>query len=289
MNSQTKNTKKSPLKILRNVLITLVVLIVALLAFVQFGLGFTVRKGAAVAGPAVIGTSIDIGHAKVRPLSGIVNLSELVVGPPEGFKANVFEMNQFLVVFDPASLLTDTIVIKEIKILNPVVSYELSGIHHNIGAIMDRLESLQGQATTDAKPDSKAETRAKPAKKVIIEHFLFSGAKIRIASTTLGGKGAVLPMPVIELHDIGKKSGGATSVEVITEIFGSIAKGILGTLADGALAIGGVAVDGAKAVGGAAVDGVKAVGGTAVKGVKALGGAIGGLLGGGDDKNETAN
>ena len=316
MSGKPSSSPRRAWRLLRNALLAVVLIVIALLLFVQYGLGFAVRNGAKAAGPSLIGTPITIGSTHFRPLTGIVELGDLVIGAPEGFKANVFEMKSFRLIFEPKSLLSDTIVVKEIVIADPMVSYELSGLSHNIGAILKKLEG------DGSKPDeSEAEPKAGGAgKKVIIEHFVFSGAKIRIASTALGGKGAVIPMPVLELRDIGKKSGGATTLDVVREILNSVAKGILGAVKDGAFAIGGFAVDAvgatggaaihaaeaagaaavktagavgdaaidaAGAVGGAALDAAGAVGGAAVGGVKAVGGAIGGLLGGRSKAVET--
>lgn len=277
---------------IRRIFIALFLLFVVLTLTVQYGLGFIVRNAARTAGPAVIGTSVEIRGAYVRPFFGIVDMSEMVVGPPEGFKANVFEMNNFRITVDPNSVFSDVIVIKEIAIINPVVSYELSGLRSNINAIMDQLGG--------AKEKDEENTRNKPGKKVVIEHFIFSGAKIRLASTATGGKGVVIPMPTLELRDIGKKSGGVTGLEAFTQTLGSICGGIIRAVKDGALALGGAAVDAVGAVGGTAVDTVgaaggaalnaaEAVGGAAVGGVKAVGGAIGNILGTGKDKPSATN
>ncbi|MGI5868417.1 MAG: hypothetical protein ACOX9C_03090 [Kiritimatiellia bacterium] len=318
---------RKPRRIVRKIVVAVVLLVVALLLFVQFGLGFAVRNGAKAAGPAVIGTPITIGSTHFRPFTGVMKMGDLVVGAPEGFKANVFELNGLSVVFDPQSLLSDTIVIKEVTISDPIVSYELSGLNHNIGAILKKLESAEKSERKE-----KEKTGERPGRKVVVEHFVFSGAKIRIASTALGGKGAVVPMPSIELHDIGKKSGGATTLEVLSDVLGSIGKGVLGAVKDAAFSVGGAAVDAvgavggaaleavdeagkaavrtvgaaggaavdaagaaggaaidaASAVGGAAVDAVGAVGGAAVGGVKAVGSAIGGIFGGGSKTNAPA-
>ena len=269
MNTDTPaSTPRKRRHVFRKLGVAVVLLVAALLLFVQFGLGFAIRNGAKAAGPAAIGTPITIGSTHFRPLTGTMELGGLVVGAPEGFKANVFEMDSFRVVFEPKSLLSDTILIKEIVIADPVVSYELSGLNHNIGAILKKLEGAGDKAD---KPEEEAD--GKPGKKVVIERFVFKGAKIRIASTALGGKGAVIPMPAIELHDIGKKSGGATSLEVLSEVLGSVAKGVLGAVKDAAFAVGGMAVDAVGAVGGAAVKAVEATGETAAKAVGAVGGA----------------
>ena len=328
MNTDTPaSTPRKRRHVFRKLGVAVVLLVAALLLFVQFGLGFAVRNGAKAAGPAAIGTPIMIGSTHFRPLTGIMELGGLVVGAPEGFMANVFEMDSFRVVFDPKSILSDTIVVKEIVIVDPIVSYETTGLSHNIGSILKKLEGAG-----EKEEQTEERTGDKAGKKVVIEHFVFRGARVRIASTALGGRGIFIPMPSIELRDIGRKSGGATSLEVLTEVLGSIAKGVLGAVKDGAFAVGGAAVDAvgavggaalgaadaagktavkaagavgdaaiatagaagsatldaAGAVGGAAVDAAGAVGGAAIGGVKAVGGAIGGLFGGASKTNAPA-
>lgn len=328
MNTDTPaSTPRKRRHVFRKLGVAVILLVAALLLFVQFGLGFAVRNGAKAAGPAAIGTPITIGSTHFRPLTGIMELGGLVVGAPEGFKANVFEMDSFRVVFDPKSILSDTIVVKEIVIVDPIVSYETTGLSHNIGSILKKLEGAG-----EKEEQTEERTGDKAGKKVVIEHFVFRGARVRIASTALGGRGIFIPMPSIELRDIGRKSGGATSLEVLTEVLGSIAKGVLGAVKDGAFAVGGAAVDAvgavggaalgaadaagktavkaagavgdaaiatagaagsatldaAGAVGGAAVDAAGAVGGAAIGGVKAVGGAIGGLFGGASKTNAPA-
>ncbi len=290
-------------RLLRRLSLVLILVIVGLGLTVQYGLGLIIRKGAQAAGPALLGTEIQLARVHARPFFGIIECSGLRIGPPEPFKADVFVMDDFKILLEPGSVFSDTLVIREIAIIGPEITYELSGLRSNIGAIMDRVQ----RAEKAAKEKDEA-----PGKKVVIEQFVFSGGRIRIASTLTGGRGIVIPMPTIELTDIGKKSGGITGVEALAQVFSSIGTGILravrdagfsigntaleglgaigGAVADGARAIGGTAADGTKAisgavvdsagaVGGAAIGGVRAVGGAATDGVRAVGGAVEGLLG----------
>ena len=199
----------------------------ALLLFVQFGLGFAVRNGAKAAGPAAIGTPIATAPTHFRPAIRDRRTRRSRRRRARGLQGRTSsKWTASAVVFEAQkSLLSDTILIKEIVIADPVVSYELSGLNHNIGAILKKLEGAGDKAD---KPEEEADED--PGKKVVIERFVFKGAKIRIASTALGGKGAVIPMPAIELHDIGKKSGGATSLEVLAAVLGSVAQGVLGAV-----------------------------------------------------------
>ena len=90
------------------------------------------------------------------------------------------------------------------------------------------------------------------------------------------GKGVKPSLPTIELEDIGKRSGGATVLDAVGDVFGSIGKGVIGLVAD----LGGAVVDAAAAVGGAAIDGAAAVGDAAADAATAVGDAIGSLFGG---------
>lgn len=255
----------------------LVAVVVVMVVVLQFALGPIVKTAASKIGPNMLGTPIEISNVTVKAFSGLVDISGLVVGPPEGFKANVFQIKNFKVDIDMSSLLSDTIMIHEMIIKDPVVSYELSGLRSNIGAIMHKLDAVGGAEQPEEEVEEPKEK--KEGKKVIIEKFVFEGAKIRIASAAAGGKGVVVPMPKIELVDIGKKNGGATVLETISEIIKSIGNGIIGVVGD----LGGMVIDAAGAVGEAAVDvagkAAGAIGDTAGKAVGAVGETIGNVGG----------
>jgi len=265
--SHTPATPRRKRHVLRNLLLSLIVLIVLIVLVVQYGLGFIVRNGAKTAGPALIGTEIVIENAHVRPFFGIVDFSTMRVGPPQNYKADVLKMENFKIILDPKSVLTDTIVIKEITIIGAEVTYELSGIKSNISAIMDRLAKAEKEAEKEV---AEKPAKAKAAKKVVIEQFLFSGARIRVASSATGGKGLVIPMPNIQLTDIGKRSGGVTGLQAFSQIVTSVSTGVLGAVRDAGLAVGKAAIDGTKAVAGAAWEGTKAIAGAAEDTAKAL-------------------
>ncbi len=248
----------------RRILVTLVVLLITVILLFQYGLGLVVRNAAKAAAPSVIGTEVTIEKAYVRPFFGIVDLGNLVVGPPTEFKANVFEMKDFRLILDPKSVFTDTLIIKEIAIINPLITYELSGMRSNISAIMEKLKSEEEKAAKDSETSGK---------KVIIESFIFSGAKIRIATTATGGKGLVIPMPDILLRDIGKQNGGVTALDAFGQTMKAVSLGIFSAVKNIAFAVGGVAVDGVKAIGGAAINTAAAAGNAAVDTASAVGNA----------------
>lgn len=229
----------------------------------QFALGSIVKRAATAAGPAFLGTDISISQLHARIFSGKIGVEGLVVGPPEGFDANLFEMEHFKVELDAASLLRSDgpIVIREIVIRDPLVSYELKGLHDNLHALLKKL----GADTDEEEDEDTSEGR-----KVVIEHFLFEGGRVRVA--VANGKGAIVPLPTIELHGIGSKNGGITGLEATVQILKSITVGTVKAAAGVVTDLGGAAADGAKA---------------AAAGVMSVGKAIGDLFDGDSDTPES--
>ena len=258
----------------------LAVLLAVLLLVLQYALGPIVKTTAEQLGPAVLGTRVDVTNAHMRILSGLVKLDGVVVGPPEGFDANVFEMQNLRVDLDTASLLGGPdapIVIRDITVEGPFVTYELKGIRDNLHKLLSNL----GADDDGEKPEEeeKDEEDEDGGRKVVIGHFLFKDAKVRVALA--GGKGAVVPLPDIELTDIGRRSGGVTALAATGQILRQITLGTVVAAKDVLVDLGAVAVD-------AAADAAVAVGGAAADAVGDAVGAIGSLLGGDDDGDKSA-
>jgi hypothetical protein len=97
----------------------------------------------------------------------------------------------------------------------------------------------------------------------------------RLELTALGGKKMTLPLPNIQMKDIGKDSGGASPTEVISETFDAISKAVVDAVASG----GAIAGDALKDVGGAASDAAKGATDAAKGAADSIKKGIGGLLG----------
>lgn len=247
-------------KTTRRILVAAAAVLVALLLFVQFGLGFVVKHGAQTIGSSMLGCDVAITNCHMRLLTGVVDMRGVVVGPPEGFDANLFEMDRLRVDFSPLSLLgSGPFVIHGIAVTNVLVSYELKGLDSNISAVLEKLGANDGPEAgegsgeesepvaplEDEPPEEAAEEASDDdgGKKVVIERFVFAGAKVRAAFWD--GTGLKPPLPTIELTDVGKKSGGATVLEAVGSVFKSIGRGVIGLVAD----LGGALVDAASSAG----------------------------------------
>ena len=251
-------------KILAAVLVILV-LVVAGVIILAFSLGSVIKTGVETLGPRVTQTSVTLADVTFSPLSGNVDIRGVTIGNPQGFKTqSAFELDRVRAVVVPASLLSDRIVIREIFIDGPQITYEASLSGSNIGKIKENVAAFAGGASDESAPsgpDGRAAEEG-PGKKVEIDDFRIRNANINLSATILGGKSLSVPLPEVHLTGIGKQSGGKSAGGVASEIFSAVADRIIGA----ATGAGGLLKDSA----GTAAETVKEGAAVIVDGVKGI-------------------
>jgi len=272
------------MKVLIKVLIGIGILLVVLVVVAALFLGPIIKAGVETAGPKIAGVDMTLEKATVNLLTGNVQLKGLIIGNPEGFKTpSLMELDQFVVDLKMSSLFTDTIVVKKIHIDGPQITYERGLKASNLSALQKNLAPAE-EAPAKAPEENVAKEKKAPAKKVVIEDFLFENGKVNVSITLAGGKQLTVPLMPIHLKDIGKESDGASIPDVINEVFGAITKGVGQAVASSADFAGdlagdagaalkdasGAATDAAKGAAGAATDAAKG----AADSLKKLGGGL---------------
>lgn len=277
------------------------ILVVLALAFLvlELSLDKMVLKGVNAAGPAALGVPVALEDVDISLVRGKASLKNLHIGNPEGYKTDgLFDLGSISVDVDNSTLLSDTIVVREIAIEGLALTFEKGLLDNNLNALIEQLSAGQEKEAgkeADAK-EEKTKKEKKTAKKVVIEKLSISGSKMNFSITgaaALTGGGAIpIPLPPITLTDLGKEKEGMTPVEavqsVLKAILGAAGTAIAGAgdlLGDagkavgaGALAVGEGAVDAGKAVVDGTVDAGKAVvGGTVEAGKAVVDGAAGAL------------
>jgi uncharacterized protein involved in outer membrane biogenesis len=270
------------MKWVTRILIGLAALVVVLLVVVMFFMGAVIKSGVETAGPKVLGVPVQLDSARFYPLRGKIALGGLVIGNPEGYKApSAFKLGRFRADVSVGSLFTDTIVVREILIEGPEITFEGSLKGSNISALMKGIEERTGGKTPREEKPAKASDPGKPAKKVIIDSFVFRGGRVNLSAGLMGGKAVPLPLPPIELSGIGRDKGGASPTEAATQIMGAIMRAVTGVvlksaeiLGKGAAALGDIAMQGAvdAALKGAGAAG--AAGEGVLKGAEAAGAGL---------------
>jgi len=234
---------KKTLKIAGWIFVSLMVLLVVLGLVLNFYLGEIIQKSAVALGPKYLGVPIEIVKSEVRLSRGLVYFEGIQVGNPDGYsKDPLLKLARLRFELDVSSLFsTGPIIIKDIIVDSPFISYESVKGKTNVDTIQERVtggakpQKVEEPKTESEKP-AKTET---PGRKVIIRHFqLVSGQVNYRNSTWTLGKAIPLPLPTITLENIGEQSGGVTALEATSEIFVSIGKGITEAVTNAAGAIG---------------------------------------------------
>jgi hypothetical protein len=191
---------------------------------------------------------------------------------PDGFgEAAAFSLSGFDVKVDVGSLLSDTILVKDVQISDTFVSYYSHGGKNNFDVILENVDRSMGPK--EEKKSAGGEKEA-PPKKVIIERLYVAGTKVKFMKSDLM---PAIALPTVELKDIGRKSGGASLKEAWAQISASVMNS-MGSANDGLGALGGILGDGAKgasgALGGILSDGAKGASGTVVESVSDTAGTV---------------
>jgi hypothetical protein len=178
-------------------------------------------------------TKVTLDDVSLSPMSGEGSLKGLVVGNPAGFKsAQAFKLDLVSLKVDTSTITNDVIVVKEVVIAGPDVTYELGDTgDDNIRVIQKNTQAFAGGGKAGGgapagKPAPSPEQAAKSGKekKVVIENLYVRGGKVAVTAAALGGKPLGTALPDIHLTNIGKSSGGATGAEVAEQVIGAIAK-----------------------------------------------------------------
>jgi hypothetical protein len=223
-------------------------LLVALVVFLFTGLGAAIKAIVEGVGSEVTKVDVRLASADVSLTSGEGELKGLVVGNPKGYKTpSAIELGQIKVKLDTSTVTNDVVVVKEVLIDGPHLTYELGPGGSNIGVIQSNVESFTGgsgsggKAGAPAKEKGGAPAKDKGGTKVIIEKLLVTNGRVDVSASFLKGKALGASLSKIELHDIGKDTGGATAGEVAQKLLSALTSSA--TDAVGKLNLEGLAKD----------------------------------------------
>jgi hypothetical protein len=230
--------------------------VVALVAFValQFFLGSVVTAGVNNFAPKLTQTKVVLNSATISPLTGSGTLSGLVVGNPKGWSdANLCSLGKVHIDVAPFSILGDHIIVNEIIIEAPEFNYETKIIASNVADLLKNIEAAMGGGKNAA---PTATTKTGQPIKIAVKKFRLAKGKVRLG---LAGTAMTLPMPDIELNELGTAEGGITPDQLVFAVMKSVTTSIVSATTQAAGQIGGT-------TGAAAAEGAK----KAVEGIKGL-------------------
>lgn len=126
---------------------------------------------------------------------------------------------------DRDSVLTNTILIEEIVIDSPEITYEGSSKGSNLSYIQERVQSnsMGGSSEDTSQKNDQPESTNGGGKRVQIARVVITNAKVNLSLPSIQGQ-IILADRV--LKDIGKQEGGIGFQEAGAEIFGALIDGV---------------------------------------------------------------
>jgi hypothetical protein len=211
------------------VLAVLAVLVAGGVYWAYNSLGVIVKVALEHYGPDVTGVSVKVGEVTLSPRDGRGSLKGVEIGNPPGFSApRAARLGEISVALDPGTIRAPVVLVHEIVIDAPLITYERGKSSTNLDAIQKNIEGYVKRAqaaSTDGK-DSKADGKS-VQHRFVIERLAIRGAKVTMTNPGLKGQGVTFDLPDIELRDIGRRQDGFTASEVANVV----ANALLGRIA----------------------------------------------------------
>ncbi|MYD30807.1 MAG: hypothetical protein F4X01_04265 [Nitrospira sp. SB0661_bin_20] len=206
------------------------------LVFVSLSLNALVKGGIETVGPRILGVPVTLEDVNVTLLSGTsmhAGLTGLTVNNPEGYEtSSAVSLPEIQIKVDWNSLLTDTVIVEEVLIVKPAVTFEWSLRGSNLATIHENVKrNTWSGSDDDQEKDAEPEERQEFDKSVHVKKVTVKDAIINVSF--VGGQSEVtqLPLPDLELRDIGNPSGGTTfsqaSALIFEQIYDAIDKAVM--------------------------------------------------------------
>jgi hypothetical protein len=213
--------------------IGIAILVIVAVIVVAVFLDGIVKEGVETLGPKITGVSIKLDEVHIGILTGSAKVKGLVVGNPQGFKApDAISVGLVEVGVNPLSVLSDKIVVRTVHVIAPEITFEgnpLTG-NNNFSKILDNLNAA-AKSSGAPSTNQTATAAGKPAKKLEVDDFLISDAKVHF-------NGLILPLPPVHLANLGTGADGITATDLSKRVFSELTGAIIKAVASSATDVG---------------------------------------------------
>ena len=251
------------MKFIKYTLLALLLIIIIAVAGVWFYLDTIVQKAVNKYGSQLVGTEVNLESFTLNPFKGMLKIGGLTIDNPNGYSSpKLLTLGGINVKVDPKSLFSDTIVVEDITIDNPTITYEMPDFStSNVMHIQQNV--AQNSAAEDKKVAEEAkEDDAGSSKNVVIKKVsVANGALSAITPLQKNETALSIDLPAVEMLNLGGEGQKLTLKDSVVEIFNKIlfnaistVTKVLGSAKDMAQKAAGAAIDSATNVTGEATD-----------------------------------
>jgi hypothetical protein len=207
--------------------IVLLVVVIGVVVVIGLNLDRIVKTAIVTVAPSITKTDVSLDSVSLSLLTGSASLNGLVIGNPPGYKTPfAISVGKAAASLSPMSLLSDKIVVHSVEVRAPEITFEGNPLgNNNLKQLMNNLSG-----PTDTNLTTKTAS-GKPAKKLQVDSFIVTGAKIHANITGLGNlttlagistNGLTLTIPDIQLNALGQGPDGITAADLAKTVLNQI-------------------------------------------------------------------
>ncbi|HEV2696118.1 MAG TPA: AsmA family protein [Verrucomicrobiae bacterium] len=213
-------------KILLIAVILVVVLGIAAVVFVGVFFDKIVKKGIEQVAPTITQTTVTVDSVHIGALSGSASINGFAIGNPNPLtykSTNAISLGKAAVSVVPGSILSDKIVIRSIEVRAPEITLEGNpfGVN-NLKQLLDNVNAAAGTVSANTNKPTATPAEKKAAKKLQVDDFLISGAKVTARITGLDGEPFSVVIPDIHFTNLGTGPDGITVADLTQKILNEI-------------------------------------------------------------------
>jgi hypothetical protein len=163
-------------------------------------------------GPEVAGVDVKVGEVRISPKEGRGAIRDIEIGNAPGFSApRAAKLGHIGVSLDPNTLLEPEVLIRELVVEGPLITYERGRSTTNLEAIQRNIETYVKRAEAASPSGDRKASGASVHRKFIVEKLVIRGAKVTMTNAGLRGQGITFDLPDILMRDMGRREGGITA------------------------------------------------------------------------------
>jgi len=194
----------------KTILKAILIFVIVVIVIGAIGVGVLIKNKDAIIKKAVVKVlsyvlqvEVKLDSLKLSVMEGKCTLEGLVIGNPEGFKtSHAFSMDKIEVDLEVKSFTTDEPVIHLVSVTNPQIILEQGFRKSNLSQLIKNASRFEGKKKTGAEEKPEAE---EAQKKIRIDKVIVEGAKVSVSAPVLQGEKLSVPLPRVEINDIGKR------------------------------------------------------------------------------------
>jgi uncharacterized protein involved in outer membrane biogenesis len=152
--------------------------------------------------------------------SGSGKIKGLNIGNPDGYKTpQAILVGGASLSLKPTSVFSDKVLIRKIEVDQPDVTFEMNGLTaNNLSKILANVNESSGGKDTN----TAASGDAGEHKKLEVDEFVITGAKLHLSTTLLGGQSLTATIPDIHLTNLGTGPEGITAAELSRRVLNEL-------------------------------------------------------------------